>query len=63
MARPAVAAKLLELDVIGVLAALLRQASPTEWVATAGVARLGLYPIVTSQYIPTTLYQVSDRIQ
>ena len=63
MARPAVAAKLLELDVIGVLAALLRQASPAEWVATAGVARLGLYPIVTSQYIPTTLYQVSYRIQ
>ena len=24
--------------------------------------RLGSYPIVTSQYSPTTLYQVSDRI-
>eukprot|EP01043_Picozoa_sp_COSAG02_P062726 COSAG02_NODE_8725_length_2462_cov_1.635633_2_plen_623_part_00 len=39
MARPAVATKLLELDAIAVLADILRQASPDEWVATAALAR------------------------
>jgi hypothetical protein len=39
IARPAVATKLLELDAIAVLMAVLRQASPTELVATAGFSR------------------------
>ena len=30
---------------------------------SASPARLGLYPIVTSQYSSTTLYQVSYHIQ
>jgi hypothetical protein len=39
MGRPAVAAKLLELDAVAVLMGILRQASPTELVATAGFSR------------------------
>ena len=37
--RPAVAAKLLEHDAVVVLMAILRQASPTELIATAGCSR------------------------
>ena len=37
--RPAVAAKLLEHDAVAVLMAILRQASPTELIATAGFSR------------------------
>ena len=39
LGRPAVAAKLLELDATAVLMAVLRQASPTELVITAGYSR------------------------
>ena len=37
--RPAVAAKLLDLDAVAVLMGILRQASPTELVSTAGFSR------------------------
>ena len=39
LGRPAVAAKLLELDAVAVLMGVLRQISPTELIATAGFSR------------------------